>query len=104
MVSSLRTADRLALERAREIGAELTEWRLLARFVSADPKDAESWERMGILDHRSGLCEQAVFEFEQASAYTQLSAGGLISIWGMPGGTSAISGSHRTARSPTRYN
>jgi tetratricopeptide (TPR) repeat protein len=71
-------ADRLALERARESGAELTEWQLLAGFVSADPKDAESWERMGVLDHRSGLCEQAVYEFEQASTNIQLSVNGLI--------------------------
>ena len=72
-------ADRLALVRARESGAHLTEWRLLAGFVRANPKDAESWERMGVLDHLSGLCEQAVYEFEQASAFKQLSASGLVS-------------------------
>ena len=70
--------DRLALEHARQSGADLLEWQLLASFVSADPTDAESWERMGLLDYRSGLCEQAVFEFEQASTYKQISADGLI--------------------------
>jgi tetratricopeptide (TPR) repeat protein len=70
--------DRLALERARENGADLTEWQLLAHFVSADPKDAESWERMGILDYHSGLCKQAVYEFEQASRYQQISTDSLV--------------------------
>jgi tetratricopeptide (TPR) repeat protein len=75
-------ADRLALEHAQESGADLLEWQLLASFVSADPTDAESWERMGILDYRSGLCKQAVFEFEQASTYKQLSVNGLIPYGG----------------------
>jgi tetratricopeptide (TPR) repeat protein len=71
-------ADRLALERASESGADLLEWQLLARFVSADPTDGESWERMGILDHRSGLCQQAVYEFERASLNMQLSDHSLV--------------------------
>ncbi len=33
---------------------------------------------MGVLDYRSGLCKQAVYEFEQASTYKQLSGNGLI--------------------------
>lgn len=62
-----------ALEQARNSGADLTEWQLLARFVSADPDNAAIWERMGILDHRNGLCEQAVFEFGQARQHGDLS-------------------------------
>jgi tetratricopeptide (TPR) repeat protein len=71
-------ADWMALERARESGDDLIEWQLLARFVSADPKDTDSWERMGVLDHRGGLCEQAVFEFEQAARHGNLSTSSLI--------------------------
>jgi tetratricopeptide (TPR) repeat protein len=71
-------ADRLALQRARENGADLTEWQLLARFVSANPRDAEAWARMGTLDHYSGLCEQAVFEFEQAARHGDISDSNLV--------------------------
>ena len=70
--------DIRALERARNSGADMTEWKLLARFVSAKPDDAALWERMGILDHRNGLCEQAIFEFGQAEHYGELSAASLV--------------------------
>ena len=70
--------DIRALELARNSGADMEEWRLLARFVSARPEDAALWERMGVLDHRNGLCEQAVFEFGLAVRYGKLSAAGLM--------------------------
>jgi tetratricopeptide (TPR) repeat protein len=70
--------DIRALELARSSGADMEEWRLLARFVTAKPDDAALWERMGVLDHRNGLCEQAVFEFGLATRYGKLSTSGLM--------------------------
>jgi tetratricopeptide (TPR) repeat protein len=70
--------DIRALELARISGADMEEWRLLARFVSARPNDAALWERMGVLDHRNGLCKQAVFEFGLVARYGKLSTTSLI--------------------------
>jgi tetratricopeptide (TPR) repeat protein len=72
------TVDVVAIQRARAIGADLTEWQLLARFVTEQPKDTALWERMAILDHRNGYCKQAVFEFGQADKYGQLATANLI--------------------------
>ena len=70
--------DIRALELARSSGADMEEWRLLARFASARPDDAAVWERMGVLDHRNGLCEQAVIEFGLAERYGKLSVTSVI--------------------------
>lgn len=71
------TADIIAVEHARAVGADLDEWRLLSRFISEQPHNARIWERMAVLDYRNGLCQQAVFEFGQATAYGKLTEGNL---------------------------
>jgi tetratricopeptide (TPR) repeat protein len=67
------TSDIIVLQRARDSGADLVEWRWLARFVSDHPHNARIWERMAILDYRNGLCQQADLEFHLASEYGGLS-------------------------------
>lgn len=70
--------DRHMLVLARERGDDMAEWQLLTRFVRENPKDVDVWERMGILDHRNGLCKQAVYEFEQADGYGDLTDSSLV--------------------------
>ncbi len=67
------TADLIALHTARDAGDDLTEWRWLARFVSAHPHNASIWEHMAVLDYRNGLCQQANIEFNMAASYGKLS-------------------------------
>ncbi len=71
------TGDIIALQNARNAGADLDEWRWLARFVSDHPHNARVWERMAVLDYRNGLCQQATVEFNLASSYGKLSADSL---------------------------
>ncbi len=71
--------DNRALEIARASGADMEEWRLLARFVNARPDDAKVWERMGVLDQRNGLCKQAVIEFGLAARYGKLAPSSVMS-------------------------
>jgi len=71
------TGDILLLQSARDAGADLDEWRWLARFVSEHPHNARVWERMAVLDYRNGLCQQATVEFNLALSYGKLSANSL---------------------------
>ncbi|MBN2678129.1 MAG: tetratricopeptide repeat protein [Anaerolineaceae bacterium] len=72
------TADIIAVQNARASGADLTEWQLLARFLSQQPQNAALWERMAILDHRNGYCEQSVFEFMQVEKNSRLASDSFI--------------------------